>query len=171
MQMLVIVLRLAHVISAILWFGGLTMLVMFIVPTIDASGPVGQQFMQQLMRHTKVALYMPVLGLLTVLSGLSLYWRNASISAGAFGSSVPGMTYGTGGLAGIIALIVGIIMIGRQAGEMGRIGAAIGQSGGPPSSEQGQRMGILRARIETGNKVVWVLLLVAAAAMAVARYL
>jgi hypothetical protein len=32
-------------------------------------------------------------------------------------------------------------------------------------------MGTLRARIETGNKVVWALLLVAAAAMAVARYL
>jgi hypothetical protein len=62
-------------------------------------------------------------------------------------------------------------MIGRPAGEMGRIGAAISQSGGPPSSEQGRRMGVLRARIETGNKVVWVLLLVAAVAMAVARYL
>jgi hypothetical protein len=81
------------------------------------------------------------------------------------------MTYGGGGLAAIIALIVGIVMIGRPVGEMGRIGAAIGQSGGPPSSEQGRRMGILRARIETGNKVTWMLLLVAAAAMAVARYL
>jgi putative copper export protein len=77
MQILVILLRLVHVVSAILWFGGLTMLVMFVVPAIDASGPVGQQFMQQLMRHTKVAVYMPVLGVLTVLSGLSLYWRNA----------------------------------------------------------------------------------------------
>lgn len=171
MQILVIVLRLFHVISAVLWFGGLTMLVMFIVPAIDASGPIGQQFMQQLMRHTKVAVYMPVVGLLTVLSGLSLYWRNSSISAGAFASSIPGMTYGTGGLAGIIGLIVGIIMIGRSVGEMGRIGAAIGQSGGPPSSAQGQRMAILRARIETGNKIVWALLLVAVTAMAIARYL
>jgi hypothetical protein len=171
MPILVIVLRLFHVINALLWFGGLTMLVMFIVPAINTSGPIGQQFMQQLMRHTKVAVYMPVVGLLTVLSGMGLYWRNTSISAGAFGSSIPGMTYGTGGLAGIIALIVGIVMIGRPAGEMGRIGAAIGQSGGPPSSEQGRRMGTLRARIETGNKVVWALLLVAAAAMAVARYL
>jgi hypothetical protein len=171
MQTLVIVLRLFHVINAVLWFGGLTLLVMFIVPAIDASGPIGQQFMQQLMRHTKVAVYMPVVGLLTVLSGAGLFWRNSSISAGAFASSVPGMTYGTGGLAAIVALVLGIIMIGRSAGEMGRIGAAIGKSGGPPSSEQTQRMAVLRARMGTGNKIVWALLLVAVTAMAVARYL
>jgi hypothetical protein len=171
MQILVIVLRLFHVISAVLWFGGLTMLVMFIVPTVDASGPIGQQFMQQLMRHTKVAVYMPIVAVLTVLSGLGLYWRDSSISAGAFASSVPGMTYGTGGLAGIIALIVGLAMIGRPIGEMGRISAAIGKAGGPPSSEQAQRIATLRARMATGNKIAWALLLVAVTAMAIARYL
>ena len=171
MQILVIVLRLFHVISAVLWFGGLTMLVMFIAPAIDASGPIGQQFMQQLMRHTKVAVFMPVVGLLTVLSGIGLYWHDASIGAGAFGRSTPGMTYGVGGLAGIVGLIVGIVMIGRPIGEMGRIGAAIGKSGGPPSSEQAQRMATLRTRMASGNNITWGLLLVAVTAMAVARYL
>lgn len=171
MQILVILLRLVHVISAVLWFGGLTMLVFFVVPAIDASGQIGQQYMQQLMRHTKVALYMPVVGMLTVLAGLSLYWRNTSISAGSFASSVPGKAYGVGGLCGILGLIIGIVMIGRPVGEMGRIGAAVAASGGPPSGEQTQRIATLRARVQSGNKIVWGLLLVAVTAMAVARYL
>ncbi len=171
MQTLAIVLRLFHVISAVFWVGGLTLLTVFITPAIGATGQVGEKFMQYLMGHTKLTVFMPGVGLVTVLSGLALYWRNTSMSAGTFASSPPGMTYGVGGLAGIIALIVGVIMIGRSGNELGRIGAVIGASGGPPSSEQVERIAVLRGRITTGNQVTWALMLVAVSAMAVARYL
>jgi hypothetical protein len=147
------------------------MLTWFILPAVGMSGPSGGQFMQSLMGRTKLIRYMPSMGGLTVLAGFALFWRDMSVSGGSFAQSRAGMTFSIGGLAGLIGLIVGGIMMARPAKELGALGATIAQSGGPPSPEQVQRMTALQARMKTGATLTVTLLLIATVAMAVARYL
>jgi hypothetical protein len=170
MNALVIVLRLIHIITAVLWVGGISLLAMFILPSIEMAGPIGGQFMQVVVQRTKLPKYLPSIGGLTVLSGFALFWRDMSVSGGSFAQSASGMTFSIGGLAGLIGLIVGSTMSTKSAKALGVLGATIAQSGGPPSAEQAAQIGALRARMKSGTNISLVLLLIATAAMAVARY-
>ena len=111
-----IVLRLLHIICGVLWVGGVGVLVMFIMPAISATGPIGGQFMQHVAKNTKISVFFPMLGVLTVLSGLGLFWHNQSVSSGTFASSRPGMAYSLGAASAILALIIGGIAAGRGTG-------------------------------------------------------
>src|SRR4051812_3626947 len=79
-----IALRLLHIIGGLLWVGGLGFGVMFLLPAVRATGSAGGQFMNHLVTKTKFVMYMPVVGLLTVLAGFGLYWHDNSISSGSF---------------------------------------------------------------------------------------
>lgn len=63
-----------------------------------------------------------------------------------------GITFGIGGLAGITALLVGAIMSGRSARELGTIRAAVAASGSPPSAPETQRMTALQTRMKMGTQ-------------------
>ena len=91
----------------------------FILPAVVGSGPAGGGVMKFLLVKTKFGPYFPALGGLTVLSGIFMYWWDASRSNGAFYSSPMGMTLGVGGLAGVIALIFGGAVVGRAIGRHG----------------------------------------------------
>jgi uncharacterized membrane protein len=171
MNALVILLRLLHIILGVLWVGGIGLLTWFIIPAVGMAGPSGGQFMQTLTVRTKLVRYMPAIGGLTVLAGFALFWRDMSVSGGSFAQTRAGMTFSIGGLAALIALIVGGIMMGRSAKELGEIGTRVSQAGSPPSPEQAQRIGALQARMKSGASIVLTLLLIATATMAVARYL
>ncbi len=170
MQMLVIALRLLHVTCGAVWVGGVTVLTLFVLPAIDATGQVGEKFMQHVTSRTKLTIFLPVLGLLAVLSGIGLYWHDVMISDATFAASPVGITFGIGGLAGILALLVGALVTSRAAGELGRIGAALGASSGPPTAAQQEQMARLRGRLKSSATIAWLLMLIALAAMSIARY-
>jgi hypothetical protein len=167
---LVILLRLLHIVCAVLWVGGAALATLFLLPAVNLAGPVGGQFMQVLVNRTKMTQFLPAIGGIAVLSGIGLYWRDAAVAGHSFGGSRMGMTLAIGGLCGLLGLIVGGIMTGRSANELGAMGATIAKSGGAPSGEQAARMGVLRDRMKTGSKVSLALMLIATMAMAVARY-
>jgi hypothetical protein len=166
-----ILFRLLHIVFGVLWVGGLGLLVMFILPAVGALGPVGGQFMQHIIKNTKLTTFMPAIGGVTVVSGFWLYWHDMSVSGGTFGASRQGMTLGLGGLLGTVALIVGGIMTGGSAGKIAKISSAAAAAGGPPSAEQMAQIGVLQARMRLGARISFALLLLAVVAMAVARYL
>jgi hypothetical protein len=89
-----------------------------------------------------------------------------------FGRSPVGMAYGLGGLAGILAWVLGVAVLRPSMMKA----MALGQSLGPSTSaEERQRvMGEaqrLRLRAAASSRVTAYLLLFAVTAMAVARYL
>jgi hypothetical protein len=89
-----------------------------------------------------------------------------------FGRSPVGMTYGLGGLAGILAWVLGVAVLRPSMMKA----MALGQSLGPSTSaEERQRvMGEaqrLRLRAAAASRATAYLLLFAVTAMAVARYL
>jgi uncharacterized membrane protein len=170
MNALTIVFRLLHIVTGVLWVGGLAILAWFIIPAVFMSGATGGAFMQTVTQRTKMLKYLPSIGGLAVLSGFVLFWRDMTMGGASFANSRMGMTLSLGGLAALAALIIGAIMSARSAKEIGRIGAAIASAGAPPSAEQAQRMDLLRGRMKKGSTIsVW-LALIATMAMAVARY-
>lgn len=173
MQVTMILLRFFHIVSGILWVGGVAMAVMFLTPAVNGAGPAGRAVMRQLLTRSRFAAYFPALGGLTVLSGIWMFWHDGEATQGgfeAFNSSPMGITLSIGGLAGLVALIFGGLVVGRSVGKVAKILGTIDSSGGEPSSEQGTQMALLQARIAWGSRIVLPVLLIAATAMAVARY-
>lgn len=170
MNAAMIVFRLFHVICAVLWVGGFVMLVYFILPSLRASGPSGGQVMRTVLVKTSLASYFPIVGGLTVLSGLLMMWRDASVAQSNWAASRTGMTFSIGGLAGLLALIIGGIMVGRSISQLRKIFLTT-DPGAPPSPEQAARIAQLQERAARGNRIVAPLLAIAVITMAVARYL
>lgn len=169
MLAVMIVLRLFHVISAVLWVGGFVMLVYFVLPSLRAAGPGGGQVMRTLLVKTKLVPYFPIVGGFTVLSGLLLMWRDSSISQSNWGASATGITFSIGGLAGLIALIIGGFMVGRSISQIRQVFLA-SDAGAPPTPEQAARIAQLQDRAARGNRIVAPLLAIAVIAMSIARY-
>lgn len=164
-----LVFRLFHVICSVLWVGGMVLFAMFILPAVRASGPGGGQVMRNLLVNSRFTSYFPAIGGLTVLSGLAMMWRDSEVSQSNWGASGPGITFSIGGLAGIIALIVGGVMIGRSANQLRQI-VLESDPGAPPSPEQAARMAQLQARADKGTRIVLPLLFIALITMSIARY-
>lgn len=68
-----ILLRIVHVGSAMIWFGGAIIGGYFLQPTAAALGPAGQPFMEHLMRTRRMGIFFPIVAGLTILSGVALY--------------------------------------------------------------------------------------------------
>jgi uncharacterized membrane protein len=167
---LTIVLRLIHILAGIFWVGAIFVIAGFLLPTARSSGPEGGRFMQQLMLRRRLSVFLGIAMLLTVLSGLTMYARVAAATHGAWASTPPGIGYGVGGLAAILAAIMGGAISGPAARRLAAIGQQASQGGGL-SAEQQTEMMRLQAQATLGSRITAGLLVAAAAAMAVARYL
>src|SRR5438046_2518892 len=108
MDLTIIVLRLLHIVAGVFWAGAVFLTAGFLIPAVRATGPAGGQFMRQLVGKQGLPTRVVAAALVTVLSGLGLFWRNASLSSGAWPRSHPGMGYSIGALAALLALIPGI---------------------------------------------------------------
>ena len=168
---IVVVLRLFHIGAGVFWVGGVLMFARFIFPAVQAVGPAAGPFMDQLTRVRQLPRALLGAGFVTSLSGLLLYWHDSAGFQGTFMSSVTGMTLGTGGLLAIVALTIGLTVNAPTARRLGALAAAVQAQGAPPSPEQSAQMQQLQARLGTAGRIVALLLVLATAAMATARYL
>ena len=165
-----LLLRLVHILAGIFWVGAIFLIAGFLMPTLRATGREGGRFMQHLMQQRKLPVYLAVAMLLTVLSGFTLYGRLVSATHGAWAGTAPGIAYGVGGLSAIIGALVGLLVSGSAARRMAAVGQRAAQAGGPSAGEQAE-MERLQGRMVVGSRLVAVFLGIAAAAMAVGRYL
>ncbi len=155
MDWLMVVLRLVHVVGGVLWVGMMAFTVVFLAPAIADVGPDGGKVMAALQRR-RVMTVMPIIALLTIISGAWLMQRVYGGMAGLTASRM-GMTLLIGAAAALVAFLLGVVVM-RPA--MARAAVSTDQA-------EIQR---LRARGAAVGRVVALLLIVAAAAMAVARY-
>jgi hypothetical protein len=171
MDLLVIVLRVVHVISAMIWFGGAIIGSFFLSPTAAALGKAGQPFMEHLMRHRRMGIFFPIVAGLTVLSGAALYWRDSGGLQAAWISSPSGIAFTIGGLAAIIAFVGGFVLVGPSIAERTAVQTDLAQGDGVPSEAQRERLERADRRMQLANRIDAPLLLLAGLTMAVARYL
>ena len=82
-----------------------------------------------------------------------------------------GRTLGLGAALAILAMIVGMVVNPPAMRRVGEIAAAVAKRGGPPKPEEAAEITRLQNRMGTGTVIVALLMTLAVAAMAVARYL
>ena len=166
-----IILRLLHIFSGVFWAGGVFYLAYFIFPAVNAMGPDGGKFMQQLSRTKKMPVLMSTLGLISVLTG----FRLMMIMSGNFQATWFQTGFGMGITLGMVAALgafgIGIGLNKPRAAKMAQISAAVAASGGPPTPEQQQELILLKGKLEKGVKIMAWHLLAAVLLMATARYL
>ncbi len=166
---LTIILRLIHILGGIFWAGAMILLAGFLIPTVRSTGREGGRFMQTLMQQQRLQFYLSLAAGLTVLSGITMYARLAAATHGAWAGSRPGVAYSVGAVAAILAAAVGGGISGSAGRKMLAVGQAIGSAA--PSVEQQAELGRLQSRMALGARVAAGLLVIAASAMAVGRYL
>jgi uncharacterized membrane protein len=161
--------RIVHVVGGVLWVGTMYFLAVFLGPALGDVGPEGGKVMGALMRR-KWMVFLPIVATLTVLSGFYLYWRASSGFASDYMGSGPGMTYGTGATAAIIAFIIGMTVTRPAMTKALELSQRMGSADAAERETIAATIAKHRSRGAAGGRIVVVLLLIAAVAMAVGRY-
>jgi len=167
---LVLALRLIHIVSGVFWVGSVLFLTWFVVPAIGASGPAGGPVMDQLMRVRKVTPYLMGAALLTLLSGITMYGRDDHTYGAAWVHTGPGITFGVGAIFAIVGGGIGVLVSAPLGKRIASLGASIKAGGQPPTAEQSATMAMLQQRLARASFLNATLLVLATAAMAIARY-
>jgi uncharacterized membrane protein len=89
-------LRIVHIGSAMIWFGGAIIGGVFLSPTADALGKAGAPFMDHLMKRRRMGVFFPIVAALTILSGAGLYWRASGGLQTAWITSPSGLAFTIG---------------------------------------------------------------------------
>ena len=158
---MLLVLRTVHILGGLFWVGGAFVVGLFILPAARALGPAGMPVIQHIMLRRKLAVYLPVSAVLTVLAGAALYWNDMRLSGGAWRTSPMGQGMTFGAAVALLAVVAGMGIASPAAKKLAMGGASL-------SDEERTRLG---KRAAIGSQASMVLLLIATVAMAVARYL
>jgi uncharacterized membrane protein len=165
-----IILRIIHILTAIMWVGGGIFTSFFLAPALASSPAVLGQVMAGLQRR-RVMTIMPIVATLTILSGLRLLWIGSGGFSASYFATGPGRTFAISGLSALIAYVLAF-GVARPIGVRGaKIGAALA---GSPEPAERERLVVevdrlrRRAAIITQSAVGFGIL--AAAGMAIARY-
>ncbi|MBA2314012.1 MAG: hypothetical protein H0V87_01385 [Chloroflexi bacterium] len=170
MDLVLIVLRLIHIVSGVLWVGGAFLVFRFVEPAIKDLGPQGEPFMSRV--GPRLPPYFITVSGLTVLAGTALFWIDSGGDPiGWITRDATGLAFGIGGIAAWIAFLLGPIAFKPIFEEMEAAAAAMKSAGGPPTQEMVARMEAVQERLARVNVVDLVMLGIAVVTMAIARYL
>jgi len=170
MDFLMILGRLLHIVLGAVWVGFAVFVPFFLVPALQDVGPDGNKVMPALQGRGLVTA-LPIIALGTILSGIYLFWRVSGGFSPAYMGSHMGIALSIGGLAAIVGYAIGIVVV--RPSMLRAVTLAQGLAAVTSESERAAQLatiGALRARGAAGGKLTAILLLIAATAMAVARY-
>jgi uncharacterized membrane protein len=170
MSVVLIILRLIHILAGVYWAGTMFFFVTFLEPSLRSMGPDGGKVMIRFFERGYLKL-IPVVAILTILSGLWLLWRQSAGFDAVYMGSTLGMAFSTGGLLAIVAFIVGIAVTRPAAARIWELSGQVPQA----TSEEVRNslmaeIGKNRARTVISARIIVVLLFMAVALMAIARY-
>src|SRR5258705_10495842 len=97
-----IVLRFLHVVSGALWVGMFAFMSFILLPAFAEVGPEGAK-LQAALAKRRIPVIMPVIALITLVSGMWLYQRLSGGAIGALLKTPMGLGFGVGGLAAVLA--------------------------------------------------------------------
>lgn len=165
-----IVLRLLHIVTGILWGGALVFMTFYLMPAVRDAGPAGGAVMAGLMKR-RLMTVLPLVALVTIASGLALVWLASGGNLAGYVQSPSGKLFTSSGGLAILAFAIGVT-VSRPAGmEVGRLAARLPQVSDPAERELlAGRMALLQRRNLQASRAVSALVLLAAMGMAVARY-
>jgi len=130
---LFLLLRAAHVLLAALWVGATAFVTFFLMPALADAGRSSAPIMAALMRR-RFDVFMASIGGTAVLTGFYLYYRFTGGFDPALSGSLAARVFGTGGIAGLVALILGGAVVSRSGKKMAELGARMATA---PEAERG----------------------------------
>ena len=166
-----IVFRAVHIVSAVTWGGSVFLFVTVIQPSAAAIAPAGAPFMAELLGRRRLVDRLIGLGSVTVLGGLFLYWHDAQLYGGIaeFAKTTLGTWLTIGALSAIAALAIGVLGTRPRVQRFLAIGGQVAAAG-DPTPEQAAEIGALQGQLRVLARASLALIVVAAFAMATARY-
>lgn len=154
--------RALHILVAAAWFGAAAFLTLFLMPAVRQLGPQGGNQVLAALMQRRFHVFMAANAMLTVLSGAWMYWLlTGGLQPAAIGSH-DGLVYGLGGMAGLLAAIVGATVVGRSSKQL----AELATERGAPDAGLVAR---LQARVRIGSRVALALMFAALLAMTLAH--
>ena len=166
---MLMLMRVLHIVLGSFWVGTLLFTAFFLFPAMRDAGPDGAKVGAQLMKRN-FANIMPAVATIAILAGIwLLYWTSGGFN-NEYMKTKPAMAYSVGGLAAIIALVIGLITVRPSMIKAMKLGQAAASA--PPAEQQKMQAeaGALRARAGKANLWIALLLLITVIAMAVGRY-
>jgi uncharacterized membrane protein len=160
MDIYLVVVRLIHIVAAILWVGSGFYASVILFPAITALGDSGADFMKALGKNRIFALIFPVSAVLTVIAGILLYLKPG---ASAHFTSLGWTAISIGAVAGILAAGHGGAVLGRMTGEYMQKAMS--------GSAQPGELSALMAKLNRHSNISLGLLIVAMIGMEIARYI
>jgi uncharacterized membrane protein len=164
-----IIARVLHIGLGVFWAGAMIFMAIYLTPSMRDAGPDGAKVAAGLAKRRLLDV-MPLAALITLISGTYLYQRVSGGWVPEYMRSLPANVIGVGGLAGILAFIVGVTWVRPSMKKA--MGLAQSVANAPAEAREGimAQAGALRTRAASAGKVVAWLLVGATVAMAVARY-
>lgn len=166
-----VVLRVVHILLGVFWAGTLMFFAIYLEPSVREAGPDGAKVVLGLQKR-KFLNVMPIIAALTILSGLRLYWIVSAGFASGWVTSPYGVSLTLGGIASIVALTLGVLVMRRSTIRAGELGRTAAQNPSDPGNQQVQQeIANLRLRARTSARWVAALLGFTVVTMSIARYL
>jgi len=165
------VLRLVHILGGIFWLGSGLFTTFFLVPALGRVGPAAAGPVMGALQARRLFTILPVVALLTILSGLRLFQIVSAGFAPAYLSSRTGQTFMWSGIAAVAAFLLSLLVARPAMVRVGQLGATMASLPAEQRAARAAEMERLRRRSGLAGIVAMVLLIGAAAGMAVARYL
>jgi uncharacterized membrane protein len=166
----IIVLRVVHLVAGGIWVGTAVFVAALLMPSLVEAGPAGGSVMAALQKR-RITAFLPAAAVLTLLSGLRLLWiDSAGFDASYFRSGIGG-AFGLGAVLALTAFIIGMAV---TRPSMNRAAVLSDSLPSTPEADRGalvDRIRTLRARGAAGGNLIAILVVLAMAAMSVARYL
>jgi uncharacterized membrane protein len=166
-----VVLRLVHILGGMIWVGSGIFNAFFLLPALAQAGPAAGQVLAGLQRR-RLFTFLPIVALLTILSGVRLMQLTSANFSSAWFNSAPGRTYAWSGLAAIVGFVVGVVIARPAAMRAAGVGATLAATTDPAArAPLAARLEVLRRTSSIASSISVGLVVLAAAGMAVARYM
>ena len=170
MNLLLILGRILHIVLGAVWVGFAVFVPFYLMPALQDVGPEGSKVMAALQRRGLITM-LPIIALITLLSGIFLFWRVSLGFGAAYMGSRMGIALSIGGLAGIVGYAIGMTVVRPSMLRAATLSEGLGAiTSDSERAAQLAAIGALRVRGAVGGKLTAILLLIAVTAMAVARY-
>lgn len=165
-----LILRLLHILAGAFWLGAAYTMFLFLQPPAQAVEPDGQRFMLHLLGRRRLPDAVLAAALLTGGAGALLFWRDSGGLQLTWMTQPQGLGFTLGAVSGGIALLLFVTIGYPNTRRIIAIGSRLAAEGRPPGPEEQRTLADVQRRLRLVGLAVIVLLGIAAAAMATARY-
>jgi hypothetical protein len=150
--------------------GSALFMVVLLTPTIQQLGPDASKFTRTFFKSRRFTITIPLVAVLTTLSGILLFARASGNFDSSWLSSGQGVVLSIGAISGILAAGHGGAVVGPTSSKMMALLDKLGEQGGAPTAEQAAELQALQAKTALHTRISLVLMIIAVVGMASARY-